>query len=546
MKKIIFLLATTASLSFSSCDKWLDINDNPNSANSTVPKAEQRLPSILAQFADSYESAGTRTAHITHQLANIYGASTRNYLLTRWYSDAAAANWPWQAWYVNTAVNIQPMIDAAEKQGANHYVGAGKVMKAWGFGYLVDYYGLVAYEEFDNPQIITPKYENAQFVYGEILKMLDEAIVDLSKEQDAAAPALSVGDTYNNGKVDNWIKLAYGLKARFLSHLNKKSEYNPDAILDALNKAPKSAAESTIYQYVDETSTTTSTAKSALQYVNTSASTRVSKLYIDYILNRYTDAPTGANNVDDPRFKLLVPHSQEGDGTLRPTIGVDFSSDVVLTGPLGYSYDAKTNKFNNADSVYVQMREAKAANGRVLSTATWYNKKNSKGLLLTGSEMKFIEAEVRFRKGQKDLALAAYKDGIKIHMEIMEIPSASITQFLASTSVVQDATKLTLSHIMIQKYIALSYSPEQWVDMRRMDYCTDGNGNYNETLGVYKGYKRPKHVYEQSYPAATDWPRRFAMASYESNFNKAKLIEAAPNIDLPTYINDPIWWDKRD
>ena len=544
MRKIIFLLAATASLSFSSCDKWLDINDNPNSANSTVPKAEQRLPSILAQFADSYESAGTRSAHITHQLANVYAATARNYLLTRWYSDAAAANWPWQAWYVNTAVNIQPMIDAAQKQGAHHYIGVGKIMKAWGFGYLVDYYGIVAYEEFDNPEIITPKYEDAEFVYSEILKLLDEAIVDLSKEQDAAAPALSIGDTYNNGKVDNWIKLAYGLKARFLSHLNKKTTYNPDAILDALSKAPKSATESTIFQYVDQG--TAANDQSALQYVNTSASTRVSKLYIDYILNKYTGAPTGANDVEDPRFKLLVPHSQDGNGTFHPAIGVDFASDKVLTGPEGYSYDAKTNKFSNADSVYVQLREAKAANGRVLSTATWYNKKDSKGLLLTGAEMKFIEAEVRFRKNQRELALAAYKDGIKIHMEIMEIPLEEINAFLASTSVVQDPTKLSLSHIMIQKYIALSYSPEQWVDMRRMDYCTDGNGNYNEAVGVYKGYNRPKHVYDQSYPANTDWPRRFAMASYESNFNKAKLLEAAPNIDLPTYINDPIWWDKED
>lgn len=546
MRKIIYLLAATATLSFSSCNKWLDINDNPNSANSTVPKAEQRLPSILSQFADSYESAGTRSAHITHQLANIYGVSTRNYLLTRWFSDASAAGWPWQSWYVNTAVNIQPMIEAAEKVGANHYIGVGKIMKAWGFGYMVDYYGVVVYDEFDKAEIITPKYENAEYVYSQILPLLDEAIADLSKAQQTGAPDLSVGDTYNKGNVQNWIKLAYGLKARYLSHLNKKSSYNPDAILEALNNAAKSASESTIFQYVDQTATTSSTSQSALQYVNTSASTRVSKLYIDYISNKYTGAPTGANDVLDPRFKLLIPHSQEGNGTLRASAGVDFSSDKVLTGPVGYSYDAKTNKFNNADSIYVQLRDAKAANGRVLSTATWYNKKDSKALLVTGSEMKFIEAEVRYRKNQKDMALAAYKDGIKIHMEIMGISAADITKFLTSTSVVQDPGTLTLSHIMIQKYIALSYSPEQWVDMRRMNYCADESGNYNEATGIYKGYKRPKHVYEQSYPKATDWPRRFAMASYESNFNSAKLRLAAPNYDLPTYLAEPIWWDVKD
>lgn len=546
MKKILYILAATAILSFSSCDKWLDINDNPNSANSTVPTPEQRLPSILAQFADSYESAGTRAVHITHQLANVYSASARNYVLTRWYSDATAANWPWQAWYVNTAVNIDPMIEAAGKVEAHHYIGVGKIIKAWGFGYLADFYGVLPYQEFDKADIITPKFDDAEYIYGEILKLLDEAIVDLNKAQPQEAPALALGDTYNAGNVDNWIKLAYGLKARFLSHLNKKSSYDTDAILEALSHAPKTAAESTTLQYVDQTETTTSTAQSALQYVNTSASTRVSKLYVDYILNRYTGAPTGANNMQDPRFELLVPHSQQGDGSMRPSEGVDFSSDKVLTGPLAYSYNAGTNKFSNADSVYVQLREAIAANGRILSTGTWYNKKDSKGLLLTGSEMKFIEAEVRFRKDQKELALAAYKDGIKIHMEIMGISPDRINAFLSSTSVVQQASQLTLSHIMIQKYIALSYSPEQWVDMRRMDYCTDGNGVYNEVTGIYKGYKRPAHVYTQSYPNETQWPRRFAMASYESNFNSERLKEAAPNYDLPTYLNEPVWWDIRD
>jgi len=549
MKKTGYAAVVAAALALSSCEKWLDINDNPNSANSAVPTAEQRLAPILAQFADAYESAGTRAAHITHQLANVYataGAAGRRYALNRWYSDGAEARGPWQRWYIFTAVNISPLLEAAEKTGAHHYTGVGKIVKAWGFGSLVDFYGILPYREFDQADIITPKFDDAEYIYGEVLKLLDEAVADLGKTQADGAPALALGDIYNGGDVDKWIKLVYGLKARFLAHLNKKSSYDPDAILAALDRAPKTAAESTILQYVDQSATTTSNAQSALQYQNTSPNTRVSKLYTDYILNNYTDAPTGMSDMQDPRFALLVPHSQEPDGSMRASQGVDFSSNVVLSGPLGYSYSAAANSFSHADSAYIQLREAVAANGRVLSTGTWYNHKDSKGLLLTASEMRFIEAEIRFRKNEKGLALAAYKEGIKIHMEIMGIAPSEISTFLASTSVVQDANQLTLSHIMIQKYIALSYSPEQWVDMRRMDYCTDASGAYNEATGIYKGYKRPTHVYVQSYPNATLWPRRFAMASYESDFNSAQLRLAAPNYDQPTYISEPIWWDLRD
>lgn len=530
----------------SSCSKWLDINDNPNTANSTVPAADQRLSSILAQFADAYESGGTRAAHITQQLANVYSGSARNYNLSRWFSDASAANWPWQAWYVNTAVNLEPMEVAAEKVGAYHYIGVGKIMKAWGFGYIADFYGLAPYKDFDKVDNITPSFDDAEYIYSQIIPLLDEAVSDLNKTQLPAAPALSKGDTYNGGDVSKWIKLAYGLKARFLSHLNKKSTYNPDAVLEALEKAAKTATESTVYQYVDDPNVSSdNTDKAALQYVNTTASTRITQLYIDYITNNYTGAPTGNNNMLDPRYSLLIPQSQEKDGSFRFTKGVDMSSNIVLSGPASYTYTEKTNSFTNKDSIYIALRESKATNGRVLSTGTWYNHKGSKGLFVTGAEMKFIEAEIRLRKGQKDLALQAYKDGVKVHMELMGVDAQKIAEFLNSSSVVQDAGKLTMSHVMIQKYIALSYSPEQWVDMRRMDYCTDGNGNYNEQSGIYKGFKRVPHVYTQSYPNATDWPRRFAMASYELNFNKAQLIKAAPTAELPTYLNEPIWWDKK-
>lgn len=102
-----------------------------------------------------------------------------------------------------------------------------------------------------------------------------------------------------------------------------------------------------------------------------------------------------------------------------------------------------------------------------------------------------------------------------------------------------------MPYIMIQKYIALSYSPEQWVDLRRMDFCADAGGNYNEATGVYKGFNRPSHVFVDAYPSATDWPRRFAVPSYEVNFNLEEVTKANPNARGLTYLNEAIWWDKK-
>ena len=95
MKKIIYVFAVV--FLFSSCKKWLDVNENPDIANSKVPTPEQRLPPIIAQFADGYESAGTRAAFISQQLRVVY-AINNNWNFTRWYANSGNVGWPWQAW----------------------------------------------------------------------------------------------------------------------------------------------------------------------------------------------------------------------------------------------------------------------------------------------------------------------------------------------------------------------------------------------------------------------------------------------------------------
>jgi hypothetical protein len=544
MKKIFYILFTL--LIFSSCKKWLDVNNSPNSANSAVPTAEQRLPPILYQFVNSYESLGTRVALLCQQLA-VTNASNNNWNFTRWNSTASSVAFPWQAWYVNTAVNFTPLIEAAEKVGAYHYEGVAKIIKAWGFGAIADAYGMMPYDQFDDPSTFTPKFDDGSYVQKQILELLDEGIADLGKVQDANAPALSKGDVLNGGNTDTWIRLAHSLKARFMVHLSKKSDFNPQAILDELALGIQTDDQNTIYNYIDQGPTITNASQDALQYGNTGTSARVTKLYVDYITNNYTDAPTGTNNMIDPRLTLLIPSMQDWNGNFILSQGVDMASPLPSTGPKAYSYSTTTNKFSNPDSIYIILRKtpyAPAAGQRIQSTGTWYTQRGSKGVLVTNAEMRFIEAEMKLRQSKLSEALTAYKAGIRSHMTIMGINVSDINNFLNSTSVIKDPAKLTMSHIMIQKYIALSYSPEIFCDLRRMNYCTDASGNYNEATGVYKGFKRPSHVFTDAYPNPTDWPRRLAVASYEINYNIDEVLKADPNASKPTYLNEPVWWDK--
>jgi len=194
------------------------------------------------------------------------------------------------------------------------------------------------------------------------------------------------------------------------------------------------------------------------------------------------------------------------------------------------------NGFPSSEPKYGALRPSST------STGTWYTFKGAKGPLLTNSEMFFVKAEVYYKQGNKVQALQAYKDGIKANCDLLGVNSSA---FLSSSSVVQDANVLTLSHIMIQKYIALSYSPEMFNDVRRMDYCTDASGAYNEAQGIYKGFIRPNFAYSIAFPIQDLWPRRFNVPTYGIQYNYAQVIAADPDVSAVTYTAKPVFWDKK-
>jgi hypothetical protein len=108
--------------------------------------------------------------------------------------------------------------------------------------------------------------------------------------------------------------------------------------------------------------------------------------------------------------------------------------------------------------------------------------------MMTASEMQFIIAEAAFHKNDKPRALAAYSNAISLNFDMLtkfypqnipagrEITPAVKAAYLANPAVVPaSSNELTLSHIMLQKYIALYIwgSQQTWTDMRKYHYNTD-------------------------------------------------------------------------
>ena len=526
MKKITILFLFFIGVFFTSCEYDLDINNSPNAPQEAAP--DQRLPYILAETVDFYGSHGTRTANLTQQLGYAYRPGYRYYMFQNWQLANNADAWVWQCWYGYAWVNIEEMLNDAEDAEAWHYTGVGKILKAFGTGTLVDAYGYIAYKDGIAGNI-QPDYDDAEYVYSQILPLIDEGIADLQKTQGENAPNLAVGDVMFNGDIDKWIKFAYGVKARFMSHLSKKAEgtdllaYNPTGILSNIEKSFQSNNDDA--EYVGEDGDIS--ARWCIQYQNTGSSNKPGKLWKDYLMNT-VDTINGGDEtwnsrVVDPRSEVLIPKILEGENEGKFSFAVD----------LGETDHAPTTD----DVNYVGMRSTD-------DNLLFYTSKTSPYFLLSYSELKFIEAEVYFRQGSMESALTSYHDAIQANMDKLGIPSDESAAFMASEAVVQNTSDLTLSHIMMQKYIACTYSPEVWTDMRRCDYCIGPDGTYDYAAGVYKGFDRPPFVYETAFPQDNDYIRRYQMAYYERYYNAAKV--EALGVFENEYMTTPVWWDIED
>jgi hypothetical protein len=332
MKKILYLASLVLICAFSSCSDWLDVNDDPTRVSNTVPSPDLRLRSIQMQFIDAYESSGTRASWTTQNITKIGSTSNNNDYIIRWDFHVDSGTWPYQGWFVYCASNLQPLIDKATAEEAWHYVGAAQLIHAWGFMLMLDLYGEMPYTDALGKNI-NPVYDDGKTIYYGCLDMLEEAIVNLSKAQPATATPLSGGDIWNGGDPQKWIKLAYGLKARWLNNISKKAEYDPAAILAALDKAQQSVADNTVMRFISSDASDKAGTVVALQFTNVSGTgQRLSKWYTDLLTNDFT----GGSHVLDPRATRIIPSAEftgENGKEWRLSKGVDLiNSDIRLDG----------------------------------------------------------------------------------------------------------------------------------------------------------------------------------------------------------------------
>ena len=318
----------------------------------------------------------------------------------------------WANIYSDILIDLKLIIDKGSEGGSEegnwHNVGVAQVLFAYTMFVMTDLFGRVPYSEaLQGSDIRKPKFDTQEFIYQEMLSMLDSAIVNFQKE---ATTGIAGGDFIFGGDVDMWVKLAYSLKARHLNRLSNMpdSTTNHQEALAALANG-FSDGEGFIF---DKYSTSQNNQNPWFRQEKERGYLAVSSTLYNLM-----------NSLNDPRIPLWFTKVQ-GDYNAA-------QNGTAIKDPSGLFY--------SRISTNVQYNVAPLA-------------------ILTYDELKFIEAECHLRKSTPDpvAALAAYTAGVDAALIRAGVSSSAINSYKSQESVIPaDPDDLTLDHIIKQKYIAL-------------------------------------------------------------------------------------------
>lgn len=210
----LFTFTLAAAVTFSSCKKFVDVNNDPNSNQST--SADFVMTGALATTYRNQVSTnllivpGTWSGIYAHSTSFTGGGNDKTYEFT-------SADYNVFSPLFDNLTDYDYVIKNAEKDGVGYWKDPANVMQCYVFQQLVDVYGDVPYEAaFKGAQGITPTYTNQKVIYEDLVVRLDSAMDRMQRATwpitaDAAAQDVMLG--LNKTR---WIQFANTLKLRIL------------------------------------------------------------------------------------------------------------------------------------------------------------------------------------------------------------------------------------------------------------------------------------------------------------------------------------------
>jgi tetratricopeptide (TPR) repeat protein len=482
MKKFKYsLIALLAVSLISSCQKYIDVNTNPNAPVTVDPSA--LLPPMLSGVVRGvwYDS------RYVGQYAQVWGASTANNVWDQeGYVPASDSGGEiWRSVYFSLGQNVTLMWSDAVPKLKYDYIAVGWALRAWGWQTGGDEYNNMIVKEAFDPTRLTFDYDTPDYVYAEAAKDARTAInyfnQAINTDHLTTSTYLAKGDIMYYGDRTKWIKFCYAILAQNAMRYSNKSTFKPDDVTKYVDSSFVSNADNASVKCTGSQSGDSNfwgTVRGNL------GSFRQSDFMVRLLDGRIFTGSANQDTTLDPRLPFLLARSQ----------------DRVYRGVIGANGDP------NAGVVATQIPYLYGVNSGVTYPAAGTTQKyifsdNSRGVLMTYAETQFFKAEAQFKKGDLPNALTTYKNAISASIDFVSNPpsvdaltgvqnyisATAKAAYLAGPCVKQTTATLAISDIMQQKFISLFVwgNIEAWTDIRRYSYDPS----------VYQGYQAPGALY---------------------------------------------------
>ncbi|WP_018612711.1 SusD/RagB family nutrient-binding outer membrane lipoprotein [Segetibacter koreensis] len=437
LRKIIFSTAISA-LVVTGCNtnKLKDLNIDPSSAptidvNFLFTSAQLGAASAGDQGDNRYIDWRTNigiTSTAIQQLAT-QGTSPNGPISStgdKYLENVESINAPWE----RILPDLRNLAEVIKQTGSGGYADgksnntrqAARILRAFLFSRLTDYYGSIPYTEAlqATSGVFYPKYDKQKAIYTDLLKELDEASVALSGvDADFAA-----ADLYYKGDIAKWKRWGYSLMLRLAMRVS-----NVDA--DMANTYVTKAVAGGVFQSNEDNAVVPMAVGPSL-WVNQNGISRafipddggeiksvfLSKTLIDFLKG----ANAGSTVDDDPRLMIFSGGIYDWP--------VETSVKILNADPLGQKGMPNGNDLSMLKSLegnpsLVPENTYSRINPKLLNRDDPY-------MLMNYGEVKLLLAEAA-QRGIGGLSAAAaegyYKEGVKASMQMYTIydPSLAVT-----------------------------------------------------------------------------------------------------------------------
>jgi hypothetical protein len=454
--KSIFLL--TVLFSATSCNDWLDDNKNPSLTLVNPPNLV--LPAIEAELGFRMGSDLLRYGGLwSQQIAAQNGRQTEAYDL--FVVVPSDVNNVWRTgFYAGFLKDIEEILAANPESTHPYYFGMCKIMKAFGYSMLVDFWGDVPFSEaMKGNENVQPKADDDASIYPQLITLLESGIADMKKTSGLRAP--STDDYFYRGDAARWIRLANSIKLRMYLHLANIPSFNTSVINKFITDTPENefmGAVSDDFQ------------------LNTDVLSGRQNPVHQFILNRTDDICTSATIIN-------LMNSKSDPRRARYFTPAPFSPALYATPPTGNTgYVGLANGTSNFRLNNDLSRLHTYVRGTVTTTAIPTGPSLAVGGLayngqapvpiLTFAEYNFIRAELALRYGAPGSAQSFYTAGINASFADVGLTAAQASSYLATSAGTLTGTQSEkLKQLIEEKYVAnFLVTGEPYSDWRRTGF----------------------------------------------------------------------------